>query len=461
MQSTKLITLLRTLNDDELKSFSKYLSTLYGKHKASMTLFQHVKKFSSVNYDHKRLDKLYIQEKVLKVKNERRVSNEASQLYEWLNEFLVWNRIKKSDDKIRYQQLLLQEYRERGIEKFVDKTLSTIQEELKETIKQPSDYLYEIEMYHQAYFVRLNEKKDNNNLLFNTGLHRIMEGFKIYQLKYACEALMRRNILDAQFSEMEFIKVDIQSKLGQAYELLYRMLLDENVASFLKVKTFFETNFEGISNQDQRFIMGSMLNWGAKYIRKGKMDLNEVVLKVYLFGLDNKILLEGGFITDMMFTNIVGLAITIKDFELARKVVSDYGHYLSPNDKEVIRLVNAQIYLGEGALKEARKLLEYKYEDVLQEMKNRTMHLCCLYLLEEDFELIDNKCKSFSQFIKRRAGFNKDYEDSVKNFIHILRKLMNKKESCAIIKEEINNCNPIIFKTWLLEQLTNYKAEYA
>lgn len=462
MYNTKLITLLRGLSKEELKAFTKYLTALYGGKKTSIDLFQHIKKYADTNYEHKRLAKEYIQTKVLQVDKEQRVSNEASKIYEWLNEFLIINRLKRDEHKIRYQQLLLEEYRARGIEKLVDLTLPSIEKELKKATKKPSDYLYEIEMYHEAYFNRLNEINPTNSIIFDKGYNSISQGLKLYQLKYACEAMTRRNMLNIPLPEIEFIKVATTSTLGQVYELLYGMFLDENVASFLEAKSFFESNFEEIPNQDQRFIIGAIINWGAKYMRKGKSDLNETLLKLYLFGLDKKILLKGGFIPDMMFSNMIALIIPVKNFELAKKIVSDYGSYLSPKDKEVgIRLANAQIYLAEGNLNEAKELLEYKYDDILHELKNRTLCICCLYLLDEDYTIIDNKCNAFLQFINRKEIFNKTYRDSVKNFVRIVKKLINKTESPLRIKEDLDTANPIIAKTWLTEQIKDYKALYA
>ncbi len=463
MHNTKLLTLLRTLKEEELKAFSKYLNALYGKHKAAMTLFQHLKKYQSTDYNHKRLDKAYIQTKVLKTNNERRVSNEASQLYDWLNEFLVWRRIKSEDYKIRYQQILLEEYRERRIEKFVDRLLPSIEEQYAKSIKTTQDYLNEIEMYHQAYFGRFEERTVVDSTIFNKGLQALQQAYYIYILKYACEAKIRQGVVRENLKEITIPdEIEPFSLVAKMFQLLHQLYEGESLDSFKEVQIFYKKNYAELPIDEQRFTVVALINWGGKLMRKGRIDLASPLLDLYRFGLDIGILTKGVFLTSMMMNNIVSLAISIQKFDIAREIVNKYGDFLNPETGlETKRLARAQIYFAEGHIANAKQLFDYKYKYPLHDIKAKAFSICCMFESGEDYEIISNKCKAFSQYLGRKNTLNQGYALGFRNFLSILRKLIDKTEPKDKIEADLNNRNPIYLKSWLLVKLNTYRAIYA
>ncbi len=310
----------------------------------------------------------------------------------------------------------------------------------------------------EEYIVQTSseEKQSNYLAIFTKGLQAIEQSRYTYILKFACEAKTRNSISREEIPDISIPKLKAYSKLAQMYEILYLAWYRETVKFFQEAQIFFRENHTEFPFKEQRFIIGSLLNLGAMYLRKGRIELSRQLVELYLLGLDTGLLLQGGFITNIMLNNMVSLATAIPETKLAIDIVNKYGEFLRPNTKvETKRILYAQISFAEKDFINAKQLLDYSYKEVSHELKAKVLYICCMYEEQDTYQSIDNKCKLFSQLLALKDSL---YVVAFRNFLSIFRKLIDQKESRETIVSDLDKSSTIFLKTWLLEKLRTYHS---
>ena len=329
MYNAKLIQLLKKIDKKELKEFTSYLNGLYSKHSFPLTLFEHIAQYHP-DYTHKKLDLDYIASTVFDKQKPKRISNEANKILNWLKEFLVWNHLQKSKRSLKYQQILLEEYRSRELESFMKKTLNSIDTQL-ENATSFGDMLSSIEIYHQAYFERLSQEQKIDRNYLNQLLSYTETLHELIQLKYTSEAIVRKQVFGEDEPKILEISTENSSNIIlDNYRNLYTSIRTSNLVGFRKGIAFFKENVLNTPIDEQRFMIACLISGMAKPIREGNLNYIEIALDLYLFGLDNQILITGGYITNNMFSNIVSLAIAARKHQFAHNFVEKYSKYLDP-----------------------------------------------------------------------------------------------------------------------------------
>ena len=177
---------------------------------------------------------------------------------------------------------------------------------------------------------------------------------------------------------------------------------------------------------------------------------------MYQVGLEHGILLENGILSVYAYKNIHLLADKLGEYDWIVTFLEKYRDFLPAEQRENHYNFNiAQYFFRRKKYEKAMPMLQtIEFSDVLHNLDARKMLLIMYYDLKE-FDAFDALIDSFRTYLLRQKdlGYHKE---SFTNLLKFSKKLllltsMSKAEK-EIFKQEINDCNVLAEKSWLLEQ---------
>jgi len=462
MKNSKLVRLLSTLDKKEVKGFEKYLSGLYNKHKTAIDLFQHLKKYHP-KFEHRWIKKEHIARKVLNDVTIKRVSNEASQLYEWLEEFLIWEKLNSPEYTIMRKQMLAEVYSEKGNWKQEESILKETNDYLLAHSKGQREY-HQLNILNQRYYYNQYQYhyKSNSEYLLSAETN-----LKIYYyltlLQYTCELLFRNNILGEKVSipvfeieeslkEIPLIQLHlftvsaVESQSLKDYEDAYKLLFD---------------SLNEIAEEDAKRCFNYLVNIVAQLMRNDPTGYTPVLFELYKEGNKNKLLISKNRIAAIRFHNIISLANALKEFEWGHLFIKQNASFLEKGEREdIVALSKATLFLGEERHDAAIKILIQKksYNSIGNNLKSRAIYLCCLLGDETDIGVIDREIGAFNQYLNRNQKLEKTMIEGMKNMLSIIKYLHNGQVSKNFLIQQLQDMTPIYMKSWLLSMTKSYRG---
>ena len=164
------------------------------------------------------------------------------------------------------------------------------------------------------------------------------------------------------------------------------------------------------------------------------------------------------------FNNAVDVACKLGEIKWAIDFRKTWARYLPESKKEdAINLAKATIAFSEKDFLGALKLIDKKPpNDIHFKMRIRWISLCCHFELqdspEDDTDLVDY-FKNYDNFFSRQKEISTENIEGSLNLLRFVRYLYNGNKTKEEILEELEQTQPIYFKTWLLEKLQTYKPK--
>lgn len=464
MHNTKLIRTLQLLTKGELREFEKYLIGSHPKYKIGIRFFQHIKKYYP-RFEHKRLDKAYIAKNVLTANKEKRVSNVASQLLKWLEEFLLWKKINENDYEYERRKLLIEVYEERGGESIASKERAKLLEDIKkEPIKGQMQFFKLMQIYEDQYYERIYNRYTSDDNKIQNALDQLHQFCLATRLQYSCELYCRKKILkDDTIISIPKISIE-ESKFPaiQTYRLLLNALSSETIDDYFAAKRQFQQNLSYIDFVDQKKCFNYLINILAGFLKRNKNDKLKETLELYKIGLERKIVLENERISATTFNNIISISSALKDFNWAKKFIDNYKTYLDPiQQQDIVNLARATIQFGEGHYTEAIEILNVtNYTNLMNKLKSKALLICCYVDMGMDENVVLSNMAAFSKLLTRAKKLEDSHVRGLKNFLKIAKKILLKETESMIIQNELNLADFIYHQTWLQEKINSYQKIY-
>lgn len=466
MHGNKLVQALATMDKKEVRAFSKYIQALHGKHKAAMALFRYLKT-AHPELDSPELEKSNVMRKVLPqgAKNpEKRILNESSRLYKWLEEFLLLEKLREKDSPAR-EKLMAEIFRERKLSHLfylkVEGFLSKYDPKAPPCHWAILDALY---MQHLLYYY-----SDPNQSLHDKGaqdLQGLMEKagafFLASQLQYGCEMANRQNVLRETYSfdyrklvrNAEEQGMTAASLLHQAFFLASRLLADKRIVDYHTLKGFFTAHYDTFHPEAQQILQGYLVNFAATQIRQKKHDFIEEVFNLYDFEMTNQIFFEQGLISSLRFINIISVACALRKLDRAAAFVDKWHPFLRADVREeTLAVARAMICFENTQFSRARELLvSLKHQDPQMEIRIRSYLLMSMAEQQEEADFILGQCRNFEDYLRRNKVLGDKTSLAVHNFLQCLKKYITNSVSPQTLEEEISACPEIFFRNWLLRK---------
>lgn len=467
MKQPKFISLFQALSKREVTALIRYLHAMLPDDSIPLKVFLYLMKGDLEG----QLEKL-LQEKVLKTiytssgtqKLSKALSNTFSDLQGHLEEFLCIQKLKKNPYLI--EQLLLEALHEKKLEEFVNRAYAkTVNAFAGKVERDQEDYLHGMRLYEFHFYNSLTPKMDKN-----TGIEECMEYLDLFfvtnKFKLAAEMRNRENFIPGDYNIQGLEEAAIflekyqieNAPASTLFYLAYQLNEKDTQAFYQALKEGFYNFIEKLSATNKNILMGYLINYTARAIRRGESDILEESFDLHRFGVEQEIFISDGYFPHYKFANIVELGCQLGKFDWLKQFIADWqGHLQKRMQKSVLQICQAIILFEKGDYKAVLEELDgFQGKDVFLNIRLRALILRAHYELGDD-ERVYKNCNSFETYLRRWEITHKNLRDSCNNFIKMVRKLLqsDSKWEKANLLQKLEETDQIAFKAWLIEKIND------
>ncbi|MBV6442443.1 MAG: hypothetical protein DYG98_22305 [Haliscomenobacteraceae bacterium CHB4] len=480
MRRLKFLTLFRTLREEEVAAFQKYLKRLHGNDEVALDVFAYLKKFYPGFREEKKLELGNIYRKVFEAGieeneyNHKKLLNALSDLYLWLKAFLLSE--KMNDGSFESRFLWLKVLKERGLEYEFLNGASVLQTELNDLSKQRSvaDYGKCLAINHFVYNHLTEDKSTPQSEAFLPFAANLDLYYAVTKLKTACEMVNLKNMkLPVPAPDFLFdIPAIPDSPTLAAHPLLllyrevYQLLSSRRDEHYSRVEAILTEQAGKIAPLELGVILIYLRNFASLDVRTGEEQLWGRTHRLNKLGVEHGVFIRRGSITTTEFHNIVNAAGKAEDFDWADRFIAGRSQYLPAEVRaHAVLLANAILLFEKkdfaAIVKELDRVNLKELHDLHLLIRLKTMMLRCYYELGEDPDTILNYCTNFENNLHRLRQPRTEAIKATFNFMKLLKMLVRKKTAKDLVLKKIENTKPAFFKPWLLEKAVTYKAAFA
>lgn len=461
MVKSKFLLLLRTFSTEDLKAFEKYLKVQHKQKEMFIKIFNHIKKYAP-HYDHEKLAKTYIHEKVLKKTkySVRSVGDAPSGLYKILEEFLLRQKIQ--ENSYTKDKMLLDIFKERKIDKLFYEKIKESKKKITEAKTLDAwSYFNVMELNYELYYHTNTDKINIERPALNEAMEQLNIFYLAMKLKFLCELHSRANILGHTGVEEQLdlpLDLTFPKEIPVYCEIYYRYLQlvqHKNIETFEHLYKILPDNLGKFEKNEQITFLLYLINFLGQRIKEGDSTLLEKTLKLHQLGLENEVFIVNHIIHVPIFTNIVDIASKLKKFDWTRDFIKKWTAYLPAEHKEDALVITQSILdFEEGEYNAIVTRLSTKtFKSEFDELRAKSLWLLSLVELKSDIELIMNKIKAFKQYLRRNNTLNRATVKSHLKFLSILEKLLDVDVDKVLIKNKIHKAEYLVYKLWLCNKI--------
>ncbi len=462
MHKNKLLIFLGKLSEQELKEFkTSYMNKLYDKTSVPNRLLNYLHKYHP-HFSSDKLDAEKIHKIVFKNDNYNRndVINAFSDLRKELKRFLIWN--SKKDYAFEKDTILLQIYQKYNLKNHYDLQLKSMNKKVDNESENIWKWFKKMKIAHEHYF---DPKKEQINLSQESLLDAIenLDRFHaISKLKYACELQNRNHVLQNEIPEIKFLKEIIHqpnersSVLHQCFLLAYKLLLERNEDTYFELKNIVIKNIKNFSRENQHIFLTYLINHHSYRIKNGLPLSRSEFFELHQFGITYEIFMVDGVFDVSHFTNIVGLACTLKKFKWLKQFIKNWSPKLNEDLREQTELMSkVSILFARG---EFEKIIELtrttKFKGVNNKLRFRCVQIASTFELDNysSQDVID-LCIACENFARKNTEIGEYMKLGLLNFTKFVKKLSGFSPQKNKIKAELEKSEFIYFEDWLREKV--------
>ncbi len=454
MQQSKYVQLLRTLTKSERTEFGKYLRGLYGTQKQMLTIHAYINKEAVVNYNSSKLDKKYVlgKKKDKLVASAGRLERHLSDLFLYLEEFLRWKMINRdSSDNFKKDQIQLEIYKERQLSDFFFKALEKARAREEENLL---DMWHHLQlgildsMLHYSFETIKVSKKD---IALPSFLAHLEQFIKEVKTKAQCELEQRKNILSKN-DEVEFDESKVFLKV---YQAILGLIRNEETQSYEQVKKLVNDQLEKFCEEDCSAIITYLINYCIGQVKSGQLIFSKEVLYWYKILIEQLSIFENRRISHTDFNNIIEVACKTEELSWAKDFIERYQAFIQPKNlgEPSQAIGKALIAFEEKAYEKVILLLNnVQFTDMDHAIRARWLLLCSHYEVHPKDKQCEDFMAAYHNYFTRNGIWHDDIKNGSLNLLKILRK-MTKPYLPEVLKQEIQDTSPLVYKIWLLKKL--------
>lgn len=370
---SKFVTLIKTFNEAELKSFDLWLKSPWcNTNKNLVKLLEKLKRHYP-DFDNEKFTKEKLFKQVLpKGKySDRRINNLLSEGFQAAEKFMIFQNLDKNENL--QKDLLTQELQNRHLEEWffkeADREIARL-EAIK--IKEWEEHLDLFRLCRRVYHHPTLAKRMKPNIKHIVKMGEQLD--LIYFLEKA--TIINEKIFRNRFFKGE--KHDIEEELKNwkletkevkhlalsFYRRRFNYTKENMVEEYFKLRTDFLEQFEEFNKKEQKVHLVCLLNDTTLLIKKTLLDITEA-LPLYKLGLKTEILLHKGKITFNTFVIIISASNTKKSFNFTSKFIAEYSSkLLNQYQADALNWANAHTAYWKGNLGECLDiLLKYEFQE--------------------------------------------------------------------------------------------------
>lgn len=434
MKNTKIVSVLRSFSQQEVKKFRDFVkSPYYNKNKNVIQLNEALLKF----YPEFSSDKLTEEHLYILVFGKEKfdyfkIKNISSDLYNLVLEFLKIQPDRATSFYKDYNLLI--QVRTRKLFKLHKKMVKQLEGELEDT--EIKDTLFNYENYllsKESQFVDLFEKPSS--------ITGIIKEFDLY-FEYLISGLLEYYNLLIHISKENNIRIDpkmldeivsylekgpvSQNPATLSNQYLILMKVKDNEEYYFKLKNFYLEHFNEMSVYDAFKTHMHMFGYCADmYNFKGDRRFIQEGYELFKHSYENGRVRSGELLYPD-FVNFIKVFARAGDIELARKFIGEHKHLLTEDQLDnSLNFSNAYIAHREGQLSKALAyIVKVNFPLAILKVQVKILEIQLNFELgyyEETRELME----SFKKTLQREVIVSDDYKNSILNFLRNTAALIN------------------------------------
>lgn len=466
MKNSKLIQLLETLNEDEIRGFGKHLIKINKINSNIIKLFNYLKKCKPFS-DEKKLDRRYVFKELFDKQNfkGRKILDLASDLSLQLEDFFLLEFLQKS--KLHKTYLLTEIYERRGLEKLA---LLATQKTVK-SLPEKYDLAYHLDVWrllHNQFNLgdSTEIKKGKHNQLVDRMNEHLDMFYMLTKMRYYAELKNREVFINKEteaFFMNEIIKYSdkepfSKNPLFQIYMGISHLNDHPNEVTYESVKELFYQCKNKLSKNEIEDIFLFLINYANTIIIKGNLAYQNKLLELYQQGFKQKILSEHGVAFTQHYINAVILAAELGQLEWAKKVIDNYSTKLKKgNQQDICSLAEAYLlHVKSNYEASIEKINAISFHDISYEFISRTLIIRNYYEIPDDKYPLMSYCDSFERFLMDNKFIGRKFRESNLSFVRFVKKMNRAKNKPKVLQNlcnEIGEKENLVCRKWLLQKV--------
>lgn len=483
MNKNNFLTLLGSLKKKEFTGFEKYLLCFHENEKIAIQVFEYVKPYyPKMRFEGTSIEQVYLEVfgedlkgylPELRNRKMKKLLNAFSDLFLWLKDFLLCQKISKPAFAFEKEVIwlnVLAEPEKNQNHKYT-KQLSILRQSIKESLpKDLHTYSKKMNISYLINYKLPNVKSDQDQEALPNFVNDLDVFYAVTRLKLTCELETRKGMplktpLTIQKFQAAALMASISPDLVKDHPLLaiyfelFQLIVNNSPDSYGKVDSLLKKFAKNISPVEQLPIIVYLQNYAAKQVRQGKKGVMSEIHKLNVFGIAQGVFTTDGPIQPTHFNNLVHAACRAGAFKWVETFIKVYGSKLESNIREeTIKLGQAVVAFEQKKYKKTLSILENQLSnDLFREIRARALILRSYWELKMDEEdIIVPYCINFEHYLNRHKKNKSDSIVATLNFVQALRGLITRKKEKRVLIEEIKNQELIYFKGWLLVQAEAY-----
>lgn len=463
MLKSKVIRILKTFSGHEIRAFQDFVASPFFNKKPELTRFLEVLCSQVLGQAPKRLKKKQVYDiifpgKPFDDKEWRYLKSDLTRLAE---RFLTIQYYE--EDPFRTNLDLMSCYLDRNLEKEYRQPRRRLEKLFEEAAYHDSSFFY-----HRLRFADIEEHRfevQRKRTFDETIQHASNFLDRFYfekKLKYSCGMLDRQSIIKGEYqlnlSEKLIAHIEENDFFGEEliyyyYNVLMALMEEENDAYFGRVRSLLSEPTDKISRQELRELYLAAINYCARKIRKGRENYVAEALNLYRRGIDRRILIENDQLSPWTFTNVVKLALRLREYEWIEGFIKEYAQFLPEEFRENALHYNlAELYYYTRNFDKAMEHLhQVRLSDLNYHLGSRVI-LSKIYYESGEDEALLSLIAAFSIFLKRNKAISNNLKKTYLNFCDILfQVLKNNPKKMAALEERIHQTELLTDRGWLLQ----------
>lgn len=396
--------------------------------------------------------------------NDQQLRLHCSYLYQCLEEWMSWKQWQ--GERKQADISLLKNYRERGM----DKAFARQERKQRALLDQATirDHNFHWLQYRHEHELYLWQSRKGRAPRFNFEAqdNALQLAVMSYKLRLACLSVAHQNVSGADYQiallpevlalaeTPEYANIPAISVYYSAYQMFVQI---DDDAAFLAFETVLFKYLDCFPEEEKRDLTLLGINFCIRQINKKGDTYFKEALTLYRKGLENKLLLENGWLSAFTYSNITIIAIRSKEIEWVAHFLDHYRKQLAPALRDSIYALNAaRLAYHQGKHREALlHLHNFDDRDFFHQLSAKIIQLK-IYYEDGDYQLLSAHIKNTRALLRRekRHAYHKQIYSNIFSLTEQLMKLSpyNKKRK-ETLRQQIENTEPLTERTWLLQQL--------
>lgn len=379
--------------------------------------------------------------------NHQKLRYVMTDLTRLLEQFLSYSGFQK-DDSLQ-KQLLMKRLHTDKHEKYFFQNASFVKNYKSNTpvtIKQLKD-----DFEHDELICEFNRRISGRT--FDDSLARVSESLDVYyfsqRLKYACELLNRKNVLNENYESgiLDFISNALKNPLLESnpviavYHRIFLLLQDyDNEKLYLQLKNKVKEVQQVIHRDELRDIYVFLQNFCIRKINNSDESYPEELFSLYKEMIINEIIFENNELEHHHFKNIVTLALRLNELVWTENFIQEQQLKLNKDlRKNAVSYNTARILYARKKYREALRIMRtVEFTDIYYHLDSKVL-LLKIYFETEDFEPLLSLVTTTNTYL-RRSKLISPYQRTIYiNLLKYIRKLSKYKAGEKISLQQLKH----------------------